>query len=144
MDCIIRKHRWKTVAIDTGHEWFYAKDPDKSFDHIVLFQVCINCGKRHMDYEDPSVEGKSYAIKGHSGIAKVRSHWLNGGELKPSDKIEYLDTSFAPDSGVEQLINKIKKDKVFGPLIKDHKMVDDALGQLEVAVKLCLDNPKDP
>jgi hypothetical protein len=44
---------------------------------------------------------------------------------------------------VDAHINAMKNDKDFKELMKSHSMVDDAMEQLEVAIKLCNNNPQD-
>jgi hypothetical protein len=56
-------------------------------------------------------------------------------------QIVWVDTSYAPLGSVDQYINAIKDDENFKELIKSHSMVDDAMGQLEVAIKICNNNP---
>ena len=122
--------------------WHYSKDKDTEFDHILLYKVCTECNERSMGYDDPTTHGKDYAIAGNDSVAKARTFWIEAGMIKTTKKIDFLDKSYAPAAGIEQLIASFKKDKEFSALIEDHKMVDDALGQLEVAVKLCVNNKK--
>lgn len=141
MLCTIFKHKWQTVAIDSGHQWYFVKDKDKENrgdTHIVLFQVCRWCGKHHMAYDDPTKAGREYAENGHSDVALARTLWLQAGELKPSGKnIQYLDNFYSPDKGVKHLIDSFKNDEDFGKLIEDNPTVKSAVDDLEIALKLC-------
>jgi len=136
------KHKWHTVAIDSGIEWYYKRDPQTSFSHILLYQVCSCCGERRMEYDDPTEGGRSYAKEGNTTVAKLRSKWIHASYIRsPKDpkEITYVDPEYAPLRGFEEWAKAFKKDDEMSELLK-HKMVEDALGQLEVAVKLHLNN----
>lgn len=140
--CLI-SHDIKTVAIDTGYVWKYKIAPDKKYSHIVEFGVCKRCNKRFIEYRDATEEGRSYAKNGHEDVAITRAKWLSGGSLTEDGRTKYVDffdTSYAPNHGVDQWLDAFKNDEEFGKLIKENKLVDDALGQLEVAVKMCNNN----
>lgn len=133
------KHKWRTVAIDTSCSWHYKVTPDKSVDHILLFQVCDKCNERQMEYDDTSDEGRSYAIKGNDSVARLRSKWIHGGIIYPPKNladITYIDPSYAPLRGFEEWAKRFNRDPEMKELLT-HKLVDDAFGQLVVAVKLC-------
>lgn len=51
---------------------------------------------------------------------------------------EWIDPTYARLAGFEEYISAMKKDEKFKDLLANHPMVDDALGQLEVAIKLSL------
>lgn len=138
MRCIFG-HKWETVAIDTSLSWHYVRDPDRSFDHILLYQVCKHCGERQMDYDDPTEDGIKYAKEQSTLVAKIRSKWVRAGIIPDRDRIEYVDPSYAPMRGFEKIVGQLKRDPEFKDLLKN-KMIDDALGQLEVAVKLHVNN----
>lgn len=139
-------HDMKTIAIDTRHGWQSTnRITDETKDngqHIVVYSVCSRCGKREMKYDDATEPGREYAENGHSGVAKVRAIWLGGGPIttKVSKKITWIDPSYAPLGGFEPYLAAMKNDPELKDMMKDHKMVDDALGQLEVAIKLCQNN----
>lgn len=139
------QHKWRTVAIDVSVTWHYKADPSNEYPHILLFQICDECGERRLDYDDPTEQGKSYAMHGSNTVAKLRSKWIHGGIINaPADdrKIEWLDPSFAPLRGFEKWVKAFKRDPKMKELLENHQMVDDALGQLEVAIKLCSPPPK--
>ena len=142
MFCGIFGHKWRTVAIDTSVSWKYVAKPDSSYDHILLYQVCDRCGGRQMDYDDPTEEGKNYAMKGNDAVAYLRSKWIHAGFIRapknPMD-ITFVDPKYAPLRGFEEWAKWFKRDPEMAALIKN-QMVDDALGQLEVAIKLHVNN----
>lgn len=141
------KHKWKTVAIDTGSvTWHYVRDPDRSFEHILLYQECERCGERQMDYDDAHEAGRKYAAEGSDAVARMRSIWIHSGDIPVphnSDKLKYIDPKYAPHGSFEKWLRALKVDPSMEDLLKQ-QMVDDALGQLEVAVKLYANNmPKE-
>jgi hypothetical protein len=142
MFCGFLGHKWRTVAIDTSCQWFFTANPDKPRDHILLYQICDRCGSRQMEYDDAEIEGRNYAVSGNSSVAERRSKWIRGGVIvtpKNLADITYVDPNYAPLRGYEQWVNGFKKDPEMAELLK-HQMVDDALGQLEVAIKLHVNN----
>lgn len=138
------KHLWKTVAIDyESYGWHKVVNPDKTFDHIVRFLVCEKCGERSMAYDDPTIEGRDFAENHSNNIAKTRSKWIHSGVIRNSDAVQFCDPSYAPLGDFEKWIQQLKEDPDMQDLLQQ-PMIDDALGQLEVAVKLHLNNkPKD-
>ncbi|SRR6056297_3833 len=142
-----KKHKWKTVAIDTGSvTWHYAVNSGKAFPHILVYQECEHCGARQMEYDDALDEGKTYARNGNSIVAKMRSIWIHSGDIPmPHNKkhIKFIDPKYAPLGDFEKWARAIKTDPEMEPMLKN-QMIDDALGQLEVAVKLHVNNqPQD-
>lgn len=136
------KHDWNTVAIDTSHGWLFVNNPTEKSNHILLYQVCKNCGKRQMEYDDPTEKGRTYAIGGNDTVAKSRSLWIHSGEIrvpKKSENITFIDPAYAPLGDFEHWLRSIRADPALADMLQE-KMVDDALGQLEVAVKLHVNN----
>lgn len=140
-----RSHDWKTVAIDTTNGWsrtdLTTKDVLYKADHIIKFLVCKNCGKRSIISDDAKADGRKFAMEGHSEIAIQRAIWEETGKITGyrNDSITWVDKSYAPLKGFEEIINSLKKDPEFKDMLQ-HQMIDDALGQLEVAVKLYVNN----
>lgn len=135
------KHRWRTVAIDTRYGWYFVRNPDKVFDHILLYQICDKCKERRVSYDGPTEEGRKYAEFKNDSVALCRSIWIHKGTIhnaeKGSSHITYIDTAYAPLAAFEDYIKQMRTNPEISQMIKDHQMVSDALGQLEVAVKLC-------
>jgi len=140
------KHKWKTVAIDTSCHWHFVKNPGDKNTHILLYQVCEKCGERQMEYDDPTKEGRAYAIAGNDNVAQRRSVWIHSGDIpmpKNSNSIKFTDPDYAPHGHFERWLRALKVDPALEDLLKQ-PMVKDALGQLEVAAKLCAKNaPKE-
>ena len=140
-----KNHDWKTVAIDTTHGWMRKnrKSGEKTFEaqHIIKFVVCKHCGKREIQADDPTADGRSYALNGHEDVGIVRAVWEETGKVTRfnAKDITWVDPSYAPLQGFEKIIDALKKDPEFKELLSN-QMVDDALGQLEVAVKLHVKN----
>ena len=138
------KNAWRTVAIDTRISWHFVKDPDREYDHVLVYQVNDKTGKRRMIYEDANEQGREYAEKGSDPVAKMRSKWVHAGLILPSkpgdeNKITYADPSYAPYGSMQKYIDVMKRDPAVQDMLKE-QMVDDAFGQLEVAIKL-VQNP---
>jgi hypothetical protein len=147
---LFRKHNWITVAIDTSNGWTKTSPKTNkitfSENHIIKFMCCKNCGGRSIMAVDANPDGVAFAMKEHNGIALQRAIWEDTGKITGylDDKINWVDSSYAPLRSVDAHINAIKKDKDFKELMKSHSMVDDAMEQLEVAIKLCNNNtPQD-
>lgn len=132
------KHDMQTVAISTAHSWKEING-DESGDHIIAYIACSKCGHRDIEYLDASVITASYAENQHSAIAKARAIWLGGGSIQPSkiEEITWLNKSYAPGAGVDEIIEMMKNDEEFGKLIKDNPTVEDAVENLATAAKLC-------
>lgn len=136
----LKKDKWRTVAIDTRFNWHYIKNPNITFDHVLVYQINDSTGERRLVYEDATEQGRLYAEKGNSSVAKARSRWIHGGMIFPptpgnQNKVTYIDPTYAPLGSMQKYFDMMKKDPAVKDLLKE-QMVDDALGQLEVAVKL--------
>jgi hypothetical protein len=144
---LFRKHNWITVAIDTSNGW-RKLGPDKEVlynaDHIIEFMCCKTCGARKIGASDATEEGIDFALTRNKSVALQRTIWEASGKITgyDDDCITWVDSSYAPLGSIDDYINAIKKDKDFKELMKSHSMVDDAMGQLEVAIKLCNNNPQ--
>lgn len=136
-------HDWATVAIDNTHGWHRTVAGEKVFDgqHTIVFQVCKKTGKRRIYADDATEMGRKFAMEKHCDVARQRTIWVEGGRIDhyDPDKIVFVDQSYAPLNGFEDVIRNLKSDPDFEDLLKN-KMVDDALGQLEVAIKLHINN----
>ena len=103
---------------------------------MLTYIVCKNCGKRKFEVSGLEERGSK-----HSSIEKQKDKWLAGSNsIGFTDEGEILDVSMFPTQGINNLMERFKDDKEFGKLIKNNKLVEDALGQLEVALKLSLNN----
>ena len=138
------RHVWRTVLIDTS-QGYTVTDPYTSevseFEHILLYQVCDGCGGRQFAYDDAKENAREYAKTKHSGVALKRTKWVQGGIIVPSSTSKpytFIDPSYAPLKGFEEWAKAFSNDPEMKKLIQDNQMVDDAFGQLEVAVKLCI------
>jgi len=140
-----KDHLWDTIAIDTSNGWHKLdkKSREETFksDHIIKFQKCHNCGKRRIEAADATQEGRTFALERHCDVALQATIWEEAGQITGyNDKnIVWVDTSYAPMRGFENFIKNLKKDPEFKELLKN-QIIDDALGQLEVAVKLHVNN----
>jgi hypothetical protein len=106
---------------------------------------CKRCGARKIGASDATEDGADFALTRHNGIALQRTIWEASGKITGylDDCITWVDSSYAPLGSVDAHINAMKNDKDFKELMKSHSMVDDAMEQLEVAIKLCNNNPQD-
>ena len=141
-----RKETWRTVAIDSRVTWHYIKDPDRNFEHVLVYQINDRTGERRMIYDDASDTGREYAEKGNDTVAKMRSKWIHAGTIIPpgpniEDKVTYIDPAYAPYGSMQKYIDMMKRDPAVQDMLNE-KMIDDAFGQLEVAIKLIQDNGK--
>lgn len=135
-----KKDVWRTVAIDTRVSWRFVKDPTREFEHVLVYQINDVTGERRMTYDDASEEGREYAEKISDAVAKLRSKWIHGGIILPPDSINtdnvtYIDPAYAPLGSMQKYIDMIKRDPEVAEML-NHQMVDNAFGQLEVAIKL--------
>jgi hypothetical protein len=55
------------------------------------------------------------------------------------NKVTYIDPAYAPYGSMQKYIEMMKRDPAVQDML-DEKMIDDAFGQLEVAIKL-VQNP---
>jgi hypothetical protein len=136
------KHKWTTVAIDTsnGYTSRNKHDPDDKgtgFAHIIKFMKC-SCGARKIEADDPTKMGREFAMEQHIDIGLQRTIWVESGEITgyDQDKITWVDTAYAPLRGFEKHLSAMKADPELKDLLSKHSMVYDALGELEVAIKL--------
>jgi hypothetical protein len=144
---LFRKHKWTIVAIDTSNGWRrLGKDKEVVFnaDHIIEFMCCKVCGDRKIDASDATEDGVEFALTRNNSVALQRTIWEASGKITGynGDCITWIDPSYAPLGSVDDYITAIKNDENFKELMKSHSMVDDAMGQLEVAIKLCNNNPQ--
>lgn len=138
------KHKWATVAIDERFGWARRNDPNVGGQHIVRYIKCTKCGERSMAYDDTDKSAAEYAEKEHSDVASARVAWIHAGTIEPhKNRIKWVDKSYAPLSGFDSWLTALKKDPAMKELL-EQSMVDDALGQLEVAVKLHINNIPTP
>jgi hypothetical protein len=140
------RHKWKTVAIDTSHgcskvDLMTQKASSEYMPHIIKFQHCA-CGERKIEADDADSLNREYAMKHHTNIALQRTLWEESGKITNYDdeKITWIDPTFAPLGGFEAYLKAMKADPELQQMLTDHTMVDDALGQFEVAVKLHMNN----
>ena len=138
------KHRWTTVAIDTSNGWTTTDRITRKTDeyqHIIEFQHC-QCGARRIDAVDALEAGRNFALNKHSDVALQAAIWIASGNITKyhATHITWIDPAFAPLGGFEKYLVAMKKDPELKKLLKEHSMVDDALGQFEVAVKLHMNN----
>jgi hypothetical protein len=138
-------HKWSTVAIDTTNG-FHTLDKDSgspktTANHIIKFQQC-GCGQRQIDAADATERGRDFALNEHSDIALQRTIWEESGKITgyTGTSIVWVDPAFAPLGGFESYLTAMKNDPALVALLKEHSMVDDALGQFEVAIKLHINN----
>ena len=125
------------MAIDTGITWIFKDEPNKSYNHILVYQINDKTGQRRMEYDDATEHGKSYAEAGNSIVAKLRSHWIRNGEIKrhKNSNITFYDSSYAPLKGFQKWFDGAKNDEEIKPLLK-HQMVKEAFEELETIIKL--------
>jgi hypothetical protein len=139
-----RPHAWRTVLIDTSEGCSVATPGEnENIRHILLYQICNNCGVRQFKYDDPREVTQQFAKNKNSEVALKRTKWIEAGIIDAASNLEYMtfiDPSYAPLRGFEEWAKAFATDPEMCALVKNHSMVDDALGQLEVAVKLCIDN----
>jgi hypothetical protein len=57
----LKENRWRTVAVDTRASWHFDKDPDREFEHVLVYQINDKTGERRMTYDDASDHGREYA-----------------------------------------------------------------------------------
>lgn len=127
-------HKWKTVAIDSGFHTTF-EDSERKLGHVITYKVCEECGKR-----DFSVSALDQRGGSHYGVQKQTDKWMAGTkQMHFTDEIEILDQEYLPVAGIEALIQKFKDDPHFSEMIQKHKLVKDAVGELEVALKMCKD-----
>ena len=144
---LFRKHKWTTVAIDTSNGWTSQRrnsDVKIEADHIIEFMCCKRCGARKIGASDATDDGADFALTRNNAVALQRSIWEASGKITGyvSQCITWVDSSYAPLGSVDANIKAMKNDKDFKELMKSHSMVDDAMEQLEVAIKLCNNNPQ--
>ena len=133
------RHKWNTVAIDERFGW-KSNSGSNSGMHIVRYTECAKCGERGIEYDDPEDHSRKYAREGHSDVASARVAWIHGGYIEPHSKaLLWVDKTRAPLQGFESWLKALKSDPSMKDLLSQ-SMVDDALGQLEVAVKLHINN----
>jgi hypothetical protein len=138
-------HKWKTAAIDTSNGFHTINSrtgkPDKASSHIIKFQYC-SCGDRQIVADDPTEQGRIFALNRNDAVALQRAIWEESGKITGFvvADITWIDPVYAPLGGFEEYIKAMKSDQGLTTLLKEHPMVDDALEQFEVAIKLCINN----
>jgi len=143
-----RRCDWTTDVLDNRWGWEKTSLDGSSTQgkHNVVLMSCRKCGGRRIDCIDQDPKLNDFALTEHSGINLVRLLWIEKGEVwgeADSKYLLYLNKDLAPMGGFEQVIKELKSDPEFTELLSN-QMVDDALGQLEVAVKLHYNNqPKE-
>jgi hypothetical protein len=142
---LFSKHDWRTVAIDTSNGWTLTNHEKVKTTalHTVIFSKCAKCHARKIIANDVELNDKVYVATKNRAIELQRTIWEEANRVTGyvQSQIVWVDTSYAPLGSVDQYINAIKDDENFKELIKSHSMVDDAMGQLEVAIKICNNNP---
>lgn len=139
-----KQYAWRTVAIDTRRSWHYKADPETKYHHILVYQINDLTGERRMTYDDANEEGRTYAENGNSTVAKMRSKWVHAGLITPprtdeENKVTYIDPAYAPFGDLQKYIDVMKRDPAVQDMLEE-QMIDDAFGQLEVAIKLTQNN----
>jgi len=146
MKCKILGHHMSTVAIDTSHGWQRANGADGKFvdqgQHTLLYRKCSRCNYRDMIYDDATADGRDFAEHRHSDVAISRTKWIQAGVITgyDDDKILFVDQKYAPLGDFDSLIRELRNNPKYKSQLKQHSMIEDALGQLEVAIKLSVNN----
>jgi hypothetical protein len=145
---MFHKHKWQVVAFDTGYCSTYADRPDLGkVYHQVSFQQC-RCGERRMVIElDGSGQGSASR---HKALNQAKHLWAVVGELQLSNEADVYDPDYQmisnpqqdvrvwrykPVTEIDKILNMLRNTEEWKNLSK-HQMVDDALGELETAIKL--------
>lgn len=137
--------KYNTVAFDSSYNTTHkAMDGHESTHYHHLYWLkCNECGHRKFD--------KGSANQ-HSGVEMSRLRWIEQNIVSGADKLDVYDEDYVatnpkdttylkykPVIGVGKILKTLKTDVEFKELHK-HQLVEDALGQLEVAIKLCMNN----
>lgn len=127
-------HDWKTVAIDSGFHTTYEDKDARPLAHVITYKVCKDCEDRSFDVTGLDLRYGSP----HKGVAKQTDLWMAGAvkSLYFTEDAEFFDPMYVPKFGIEAAMQQFKNDPAFSEMIKNHKLVEDAVGQLEVALKL--------
>jgi hypothetical protein len=88
----------------------------------------------------PVITAANTQKKAATAVAKMRSKWVHAGLIIPpksgdENKVTYIDPAYAPYGSMQKYIDMMKRDPAVQDML-DEKMIDDAFGQLEVAIKL--------
>jgi hypothetical protein len=141
-----RDHQWTTVAIDTsnGCHTIDRKTGVETFkaDHIIKFQKCKRCKSRRITAEDPTPAGREFALNKHCDIALQRTIWEDSDQITKYNpkKIVWVDYSYAPARGMEEIIKQMYRDPKLTQLIEDNPSLKEAVDNVEFIAKMCKDN----
>ena len=146
------RHHISVVAFDPGYHTKFT-DTDDILTHHLEFQKCAACGEnRCVVINDGFPAYHKASAKKHSSIALAVHLWKEKNELQLSKEAtvfcdDYETNTplpkdvriwkYKPLTGIDKILKTLANDKEFSELASKHQMVDDAFGQLEVAVKLC-------
>ena len=131
---------WQTVAIDTRFTWHYLRNPDKSYNHIVCYQINAKTNARRIRLNDALDEGRKYGEEESTSIAKAKVHWVEGGIIQPpkhAKDVVYIDSAYAPHGDFESIINMVNSTPALQSALGDQKQVNDAWNHFVTSVKLC-------
>jgi len=133
------KHDWKNVAYDCGFNTTYT-DTQRTEYHDVYWTKCKLCGERGFDRPRDSLN--------HKSLTKAKMRWIELDMITGTKEIEVYDENyqlynqssniykFQPMTGTQRILKYLKNDSEFKDLCNNHKMIKDAFGELETAVKL--------
>lgn len=114
-------------------------EPERQFEHIVMYQINDKTGERRLAYDDAKDEGREYAEKGNSAVAKARTLWEQGGKIRaPKDHkdVDWLDAEYAPHGDFEDLIISVERDDTMQEALDDNPQVKQAWEHFVTSVKL--------
>lgn len=145
------KHDYKEVAIDTSnhckwtnHDWDLDKQSNQEPICIyVHFLKCSKCGHREVKIGNADLRIKKYAEEQHEKVIDASLRWIHNGIIPDNLGTIWVDAEYAPHGEFEKYIDLMRNDNDIAALIDEHQMIRDAIGQLEVAAKLCQNNKKD-
>lgn len=133
----LKLHKWKVVAIDYSFSWKGVYTDSKD-NHVLVYEVCERTGQRRAYCDDKDESAKKFG-ENRTDIERVKQLWIHKGKIKqPKDDkdIEWFDGDYAPLGVFNDLMTDIQNNSEIQELRDQHKLVDDAINQLDVAIKL--------
>lgn len=134
------KHKWVTVALNQGFGWIRneGKPEETTGWHLIRFVECSRCQVRDLQCDDIGEKNYKFAMEKHEDIAVARSKWVHGNIIENGKKITWMDIRRSPYGNFESWVRALH-DMPDMKKTLENPTVAEALGQLEVAIKLAHD-----
>ena len=160
--CVFNKHKFMTVAADTGFTTTDSKDV--THEHLIVYNICEKCYTRRLKLEMNSF-GDSYSeAKKNPHILIARAKWKENAEFHPSflvvkkwldpinftiykDTFEIIDRNgkkqkinvaeqITRPKKISDIMNKLMNDESIKTYLSTKPEIIKAIDELDAAIKL--------